>query len=189
MFTLSTAGNALNFFLVEDITAKTPSGAGSVVGIDGTIPGPSTIGGTVHSGAAVSIASLTSGLASCPANGAINLSGCGPDEVAYIAAHEGGHWLGLFHTSEQTGDAWDSISDTLTCDCGICCASGGCIGTAANCGKGSTPTIIPATVCRSNTNASCGGGDNLMFWQYDSASVGTLSAQQGQVMRANAVVR
>jgi hypothetical protein len=37
--------------------------------------------------------------------------------------------------------------------------------------------------------STCGGGDNLMFWLVAAESTGALSPQQGQVMRANPVVR
>ncbi len=185
LFTLSVPGNALNFFLVEDITGKDVPAGGTIVGLDGTIPGPSTLGGTIHSGAAVSVADLTAGAGNC--GSVVNLGTCGADEVAYIAAHEGGHWMGLFHTTESTGDGWDSLDDTAICDCTTCCTGSNC---AASCSSSSSsPTVLPASVCRSSTKTQCQGGDNLMFWQYDSSSVGNLSTQQGQVMRSNALVR
>jgi hypothetical protein len=181
MFTLSQDGNALNFFIVDAITST--SQGGTVVGIDGTIPGPSGVGGTVHSGAAVSGSDLGSGV--CGTAGQIDLT-CGADEVAYIAAHEGGHWFGLFHTSEATGDEFDTLNDTPICQC-----NSTCVGTtaAAKCGSagGSSPTLVRASSCTSNsTSTTCRGADNLMFWQLDERySLGNLSAQQGQVMRAN----
>jgi hypothetical protein len=36
--------------------------------------------------------------------------------------------------------------------------------------------------------ASCGGGDNLMFWQLADASVGNLLDEQARVLRANPAV-
>jgi hypothetical protein len=59
MSTLARDENTLNFFLVGSITASVAGG--TVVGVDGTIPGPSSIGGTIQSGAAVSAADLSSG--------------------------------------------------------------------------------------------------------------------------------
>jgi hypothetical protein len=181
MFTLSQPGNTLNFFLVDTIGASDTTG-GFPVGVDGTIPGPSTVGGTVHSGAAVSIADLYAGACSSAFNVA-----CGADQVAYIAAHEAGHWLGLVHTSEATGDLFDTLTDTPICQC-----KADCVGAAkaAKCGAagGANPTYVAASDCR-KTIATCQGGDNLMFWQVDRASVGTVSGQQGQVMRANPLIR
>lgn len=185
MFTLAQPGNTLNFFLVQDITASSSQG-GSIVGIDGTIPGPSSLGGTVHSGAAVSLADLSSG--TCGGTG-IDLAHCGADVVAYIAAHEGGHWLGLFHTSEATGDSFDAVGDTPLCVCDQTCVGAS---RAQKCGQagGANPTLVAASDCRQAALQSCQGTDNLMFWQLDQRfSVGNVSPQQGQVMRANPLVK
>ena len=57
MFTLSVAGNQLNFFLTGSFVTKS-QGQVRVAGIDGTIPGPSAFGGTIHSGAVVNGADL-----------------------------------------------------------------------------------------------------------------------------------
>lgn len=180
MFLLSAdhSGNTLNLFLVQSITSKSSSG-GSVVGIDGTIPGPSSFAGTVHSGAAVSLADLYSRPQYCV--GAINLS-CGADVVAYIAAHEAGHFLGMFHTTESSGADFDPITDTAKCPC-IPCAS------STQCGNSTSqnPVVLPAGQCV--TAPQCGGGDNLMFWQLSAGySQGNLTPQQGAIMRLNPAV-
>ena len=185
MFTLSSAnpGNVLNLFLVQSITSKN-QGGGSVVGIDGTIPGPASLSGTVHSGAAVSLADLFRGALNCV--GAPDLS-CGADEVAFIAAHEAGHFLGLFHTTESDGRDFDPITDTPKCPCLSCAASTD----LANCSTGSAkdhPIFLKATQC-SGAPAACAGGDNLMFWQLEATiSAGVLSAQQAAVMALSPVV-
>lgn len=98
LFTLSAnlPANALTYFFVQD-----PDGA---AGISGGIPGPAYIPGTAHSGVAVGtfgpMANLT-------------------QETAVIQgqtmAHEGGHFLGLFHTTERTAQFRDPIPDTQTC--------------------------------------------------------------------------
>ncbi len=179
MFTLSKPGNALNLFMVQSITS-TATGGQQVVGIDGTIPGPSTIGGTIHSGAAVSIANL--GSLGC--SGAVDNSHCAPDNVAYIAAHEGGHFMGLFHTSESTGEFFDPLTDTATCRCETCVAAS----KVAGCNRDGSGPQVMALDCR-KPDGTCGGGDDLMFWIFDDASQGKLSPQQGQVMRLNPVVQ
>lgn len=176
MFTLARSANTLNFFLVEAISSS--SAGGQVVGIDGTIPGPSTLGGTVHSGAAVTGANLLSGTCTSTTP---NFGACGADQVAYIAAHEAGHWLGLYHTSESTGGDFDPLSDTATCQCQTCGK------TPSKCNAATDPTLVLASDC---TTAGCGGGDNLMFWLLDQTlSKGRASAQQGRVARANAIVQ
>jgi hypothetical protein len=181
MFLLSQPGNTLNFFLVSSISSSS-QGGNTVVGIDGTIPGPSSVGGTIHSGAAVSIASLSTNFTSCGSS--LNFTGCGADEVAYITAHEGGHWLGLYHTTEALGDTFDPLSDTAQCPCASCKPS-----TATQtCGTDPAKSY-QMSVAACTKSASCGGGDDLMFWLISGGSVGNLTAEQGQVMRGNPVVQ
>ena len=186
MFTLARAGNTLNFFLVGEISST--NARGTVVGVDGAIPGASTLGGTIHSGAAVSAADLTAGTCS---GSAIDLAHCGADVVAYIAAHEGGHWMGLYHTTEAPGDYFDPLSDTATCSCTVCTT-----GSRKNACRSASnpnptiPTYVQASDCNSSTQLSCGGATDLMFWLLDeNVSTGTLSSQQGNVMRRNLLVQ
>jgi hypothetical protein len=178
MFTLSGQhpGNTMNLFLVGSLRSANAGGAGTVVGIDGTIPGPSSLNGTVHSGAVVSATDLFTGTCA----GAMNLT-CGPDRVAYIAAHEMGHFLGLFHTTEQEGADFDPLTDTPKCPCTTCSSA------PANCTLPGAP-FMAADRCVSPP--SCGGGNNLMFWILQSGiSSGYLSSQQAQVMRLNPLVQ
>jgi hypothetical protein len=190
MFLLSAdhPGNTLNLFLVQSIISRSNPG-GIVVGIDGTIPGPASFAGTVHSGAAVSLADLFTATPTvsdprpCSSAG-VDLN-CGADVVAYIAAHEAGHFLGMFHTTEVSGAEFDPITDTAKCPCMQCASSTD----RPNCTAKDTSNIfLKATLCVDPTNG-CGGGDNLMFWQLSGlASKGNLSAQQGAVMRLNPAV-
>jgi hypothetical protein len=193
MFTLTQyapPGRRMNLFLVDAIQSTPPQGAPqTVVGIDGTIPGPSTIDGTVHSGAAVTVADLV-GATSCGTS--IDLRSCGADVVAYIAAHEAGHFLGLYHTTESSGELFDPLADTPTCACETCAPAA----SQSQCATpGKTPPTTPyqmkATDCNKTTSPPiCGGGENLMFWLLDQrVSRGTLSPQQGQVIRANPLVQ
>ena len=178
MLTLSGAhsANSMNLFLVQGLQSSDSTGTLYVVGIDGTIPGPSSFNGTVQSGAVVSIADLFSGMAQCA--GGLNVSSCGADAAAYIAAHEAGHFLGLFHTTEQAGADFDPLADTDKCPCLTCSSTRD----RPNCGT-STPRLF-ANYCLSPP--SCGGGDNLMFWLL--APGAKLSPQQAQVMRLNPLV-
>jgi hypothetical protein len=50
---------------------------------------------------------------------------------------------------------------------------------------------MKATDCNKTTSPpTCGGGENLMFWLLDQrVSRGTLSPQQGQIIRANPLVQ
>jgi hypothetical protein len=185
MFTLSSAnpGNTMNLFLVQSLRSSS-SGGNTVVGIDGSIPGPSSMNGTVFSGAVVSAADLYAGsLTNCGTTP--DMARCGPDRVAYIGAHESGHFLGLFHTTEAEGADFDPLTDTLKCPC-ISCASPT---DQPKCGSPalSAPNIL-ADSCISAP--ACGGGDNLMFWLLQSGiSAGNLSVEQGKVMRLNPLVQ
>ncbi|MFL5426797.1 MAG: hypothetical protein ACJ783_17400 [Myxococcales bacterium] len=181
MFTLSAPGNHLNFFLVGAFVTST-QGQVQIAGIDGTIPGPSAFSGTIHSGAVVNGADLTLGAANC--GGALDILRCGADEVAYITAHEGGHWMGLYHTTEQLGDAFDPIADTGKCPCTSCVPQAS-RGQCSNFDPNVQP-ILNGTTC--TKSSSCAGGDNLMFWLLDNASTGALTCEQGGVIRANPVV-
>jgi hypothetical protein len=181
MFTLSVPGNQLNFFLTGSFTTQANPGSPiSVAGIDGTIPGPSAFGGTIHSGAVVNGADIRGGACS---GTTVNPRACGADEVAYIAAHEGGHWMGLYHTTESAGDNFDPLADTSKCPCDPCVPQ-------ANRGQCTKPGDLPPVVNGANCtkSRSCGGGENLMFWLLDSSSSGALTCEQGGVMRANPVV-
>jgi hypothetical protein len=88
----------INFFLVDSITSPN----GTVLGIDGTIPGPGGFNGTPASGA---IAELTSNTGSTLGS-----------FLGHILAHEGGHFFGLYHTTEGSNAFWDPIADTSACN-------------------------------------------------------------------------
>jgi hypothetical protein len=132
----------------------------------------------VASGALVSIAVLTFTSSPTSCQGAIHLSGCGADFTAYVAAHETGHYLGLYHVTESDGALFDPVKDTPICQLAVC-APGHVDVIGSDCTK---QLVDPAS--------TCGGGDNLMFWLVDQArSTGILSAQQASIVRASPTVR
>ncbi len=183
-------GNTFNAFLVSDLIETTTTNQGpTIVGIDGTIPGPASIGGTVASGAAVSVADLRGG--SCQASP--DYVGCGADRIAYVIAHEAGHFLGLYHVTEEYGAEFDPLLDTPTCPCTSC--SPGAPSSCADPAQATPPAsadLMRVSECLAPPSGTakpgCGGGDNLMFWLVASGSRGTLTPEQGQVIRANPLV-
>ncbi|WP_248361025.1 zinc metalloprotease [Anaeromyxobacter oryzae] len=183
LFTLAAPESGVHLFFVDTIvTATAPGGGAVIVGIDGSIPGPSAVPGTLNSGAAVVLANFglerTAGACSGPAD----VARCGTDQVAYIAAHEAGHWLGLYHTTESSGTFFDPLTDTASCACDTCAPAA----QRAQCPNGNVKLF--SSSC-SGKVAGCGGADNLMFWLVDpDFSTGALSPQQGEVMRSNPAV-
>jgi hypothetical protein len=115
---------------------------------------------------------------------ALDFGNCGADLVAYISAHEGGHFMGLFHTTEAFGDFFDPLRDTAQCLCSTACLSARNANLCAN-----FQFVLTADVCTQAGKTECGGGDNLMFWLVQPPiSQGNLSPEQGKVVRANPVV-
>ena len=85
-------GPGLHFFFVDRFEGGF---GGSVAGIAGGVPGPPLNPGSAGGGVAVALSAAA-----------------GDSQVlAHVMAHEGGHWLGLFHTSEIIGTS-DQIPDT-----------------------------------------------------------------------------
>ncbi|HET8732544.1 MAG TPA: hypothetical protein VFM45_02105 [Anaeromyxobacteraceae bacterium] len=184
---LAGPGAAMNLFLVDSYYSADP---GTVVGLDGTIPGPATVGGTVASGASAAVEDLWAGAAtSC---GTVpDPRGCGADQVAYVVAHEMGHFLGLYHDSEWTGTLFDPLRDTPTCPCRACAPAS----LASTCHAGAvgpTTYAMTTTDCTrrlTDPSSPCGGGENLMFWALGARSEGTVTPEQAAIVRASPLVR
>jgi hypothetical protein len=123
---------ALNFFFIDQFNLE---GGAGVIGASGGIPGPPGLPGLPHGGVAVALALLL------PRS----------ELLAETMAHEGGHYLGLFHTSERTGLTFDPLLDTAECPA------------SAN---------TDGDMIVDNRECAGQGSDNLMFW--------TTSGQQQQ---------
>jgi hypothetical protein len=168
--------DGVHLFLVDTLDSTSNTGQGRIVGMDGSIPGPSGLPGARTSGAVMSLADITLGGQCAGTSFASDFGGCPADLSAYIASHEIGHWLGLYHTTEATGDLFDPLTDTATCACERCGAK--------TCGS----DAMWADAC--TTGATCGGGDDLMFWVVTPPwSKGKLTSQQALVMRLNPAVK
>lgn len=97
------ADRTLSLFFVQDLQIA------QVIGIASHIPGPAFGNGTRQGGVAVEAASLLSGDTA---------------DMAAVAAHEIGHFLGLFHPTEIGGALSDPLQDTAaSCDASTCWAT------------------------------------------------------------------
>ena len=134
----------ITYFFVSAITDE--DGA-TILGLAGGPPGIPMVGGTSKSGVIVTVGALVDG---------------DTDLMARIMAHEGMHFMGLFHTTEKAADGFDPLSDTPECTTD---ADGDGTYTASECASA--------------------GADNLMWWSASSTST-ELSADQAWVVQRSA---
>ena len=139
----------MTFFFVEEI-ANTSSGGATILGLSAGPPGAPATNGTSKSGVVVSAIDYDSA----------------PADVGKIMAHEGGHFLGLYHTTEKDGARHDLLGDTPECD-------------ASNDANGNGTM--------NSDECSGQGSENVMWWTLTSGSA-TLSDDQSWVLRRNPVV-
>ena len=143
--------NALNVFFVRTISGGTLDGY-IILGISAGIPGV-PVRGTNGSGMAVTSADFPQGL----------------NDIADTWVHEGSHWLGLFHTTESAGTAFDPIPDTPEC--------------AAATRDANKDGIMQPTECVGF------GADDVMFWtSVASIPNTTLTPNQAFVLFRNPAV-
>ena len=140
---------SLTFFMVQEISNASADGA-TILGLSAGPPGAATVKGTSKSGVVISAGSVYSH----------------PEEVGKIMAHEGGHFLGLFHTTEKNNDGSDLMSDTPRC-----------LAEQDHNGNG----IMNSAECGSK------GAQNVMWWTLtkDTAS---FSPQQAWVLHRNPIL-
>ena len=143
---LPPSNRGINFFFVQGFNGY------SLLGKAGGIPGPALHHGSYHSGVVVSMSDYYY---------------YGPNKaaarVAETMAHELGHQLGLYHTTESDGSYHDPLSDTPEC---------------TNDWNGDG--VVDAWECED------AGGDNLMFWSANLSA--NLSADQLYVIHHNAMM-
>jgi hypothetical protein len=142
------AAPSLTWFLVDEIQGGRDGY--TILGVAGGIPGPPALAGTGHSGVAVTMAGYTRQAR----------------RVALTMAHEAGHYLGLFHTTEAEATLFDPLTDTPQCE-----------RPRDDNGDG----LLDYGECRGV------GAENLMFWA--AGGVEDISPHQGFVMRRNPGLR
>ncbi|RVU48848.1 hypothetical protein EA187_05310 [Lujinxingia sediminis] len=139
--------SGINLFMIDDAPDM------GILGISCGLPGAPTRPGITRAGAAIALAYL-------------NYS---PQIFGETVAHEAGHYLGLFHTTERDGSSHDPLDDTPQCP-----SSRDLDG----------DELVSPEECRNN------GADNTMFWT--SFSQGglqtTLTPHQRFVMMNNALI-
>jgi len=181
MFTLAEAGRSMALFLVDDMVLANGHTTG-IIGFDGAIPGNATFNGTIAGGAAVLGTDLLS-TSGCTAEYQPTI--CGPDLVAGVSAHETGHFLGLVHPTEQTGNVFDPLKDTASCVCALCETDPSAAAACSYNPDGGQPTFVDSSVCSSATQL-CGGANLLMFWTV--STKGEITVEQAAVIRANPLI-
>ncbi len=143
LFALSAGARnpGINLFFVREIY--------ETLAISGGTPGPPGMQGTGASGIAFSIDKLDD-----------------PELLGKVIAHEIGHYLGLFHTSEQTGFVLDPLPDTPECRLDRDSDGDG---------------MLSLEECQDS------GADNLMFWAISSGT--EITADQKAVLRSALILR
>jgi hypothetical protein len=149
LFRLSAGASnaALDLFFVADIEPRT--GDGEPQAEAGGIPGPLGLHGTGSSGIAIATDMMTGD----------------PERLGRTLAHELGHFLGLFHTSEADGSVYDGLQDTPECR----------VDRDLN-GDGLEPS-----------ECADAGADNLMFWATTSGTV--LTGDQRALLRSAVILQ
>ena len=123
--------DTVNLFFVEDQTSSETALYGVSAGLPGTMGIASSWNGVIN-------------YLSAHATG----STLNSQVLGETAAHEMGHWLGLFHTTEANGAFFDPLSDTAQCP----------ISRADEVDHYDNDTIVFPEDCVGY------GADNLMFW-------------------------
>lgn len=138
---------AVNLLFISDFSDQS-----GTLGISAGLPGPTGINGLAGAAVTLSVESHLDG------DGELLISMLGE-----TIAHELGHQMGLFHTTEATGEGFDILSDTSECD-------------VAN------HPNVSAEECEALD------GRNFMFWTSGSFAQDQVTPQQANVILNNVAI-
>ena len=154
---------AVNLFFIEDYVGSWSGILGNAAGMPGSIGIANAWNGVLISLTAHALTTHASG------------TSLDAQLLGETAAHEMGHQLGLFHTTEEKGDVFDILTDTPEC---------------SNSRDNNGDKKMSAEECEDY------GGDNVMFWtawSSSSRSVGkkqeTLSSYQQKVLKYSPIAK
>jgi hypothetical protein len=148
----------VNFFFLDDVSIDGVDSSSGLLGVDGNIPSPGAFMGTPRSGAAVILDTLPNKIAD-------------QERLGSTIAHEGGHYLGLYHVQESDC-APDNLSDT---PCDATCVKDPSDAHQAN-----------ASSCTATTEET---DTNVMFWAaMDGVQTTTFTSEQATTTRRHPLV-
>jgi hypothetical protein len=105
-------GNSLDDALSANVFFVEALALGGAIGISPGLPGPAAIHGTQGSGVVFTSEFLGNRIRDSFTGERVS----GNDYTGIVFAHEVGHYLGLYHTSEQNGFTFDPLPDTPECN-------------------------------------------------------------------------
>lgn len=160
-YTMDDMERGINVVFVPELLMGSLDNDLSLLGISGGIPAP-PFDGTRASSLFISVDAHRIGRT-------VNIS-----FMAGTIAHELGHMMGLFHTTEQRGNEFDAIADTPECSSDVYSVD--------------SSGRVKARACKA------ADGNNMMFWEADistnacalnPADCATLSSEQVMVLRSH----
>ena len=153
------------------IVTKEASALAGLLGVSGGIPGLPAVAGT-RSSAVVVFTDAHQIAAGAP------LSAADLQFIGDTMAHEGGHWLGLWHTVERNGYTGNAFTRDALIETPECTPTAD---TNSN-------TFVEISEC-DGTNSFNAGSRNLMFWAGSSSfSQPDLTGEQGWLLRRHPLV-